>query len=127
VGLPVDRVQQILEVARMPVSLETPIGRNEEGKLQDVLEDCSSESPSEELLRQSVAEETSGILMNLDSREERVLRLRFGVGEDREHTLEQIGRVFSLTRERIRQIEAMALRKLRRAYAERHPARAAAQ
>ena len=118
VGLPVDRVQRILEIARKPVSLEAPIGRDEEGRLQDILEDCNSESPSEELLRLSVADETSGILMNLDSREERVLRLRFGVGEDREHTLEQIGRVFSLTRERIRQIEAMALRKLRRAYAD---------
>ena len=125
VGLPAERVQRILDIARNPVSLEVPIGRDEEGKLQDVLEDRTSESPSEELLRQSVADETSGILMNLDSREERVLRLRFGVGEDRGHTLEQIGRVFSLTRERIRQIEAMALRRLRRAYAGRHPVQAA--
>ncbi len=115
VGLPAERVQSILEIARKPVSLEAPIGRDEEGRLQDVLEDCNSESPSEELLRLSVADETSGILTVLDSREERVLRLRFGVGEDTEHTLEQIGRVFSLTRERIRQIEATALRKLRRA------------
>ena len=127
VGLPVDRVQRILEIARKPVSLETPIGREEEGKLQDVLEDCSSESPSDEFLRLSLADETSGILKNLDSREERVLRLRFGIEEDREHTLEQIGRVFSLTRERIRQIEAYALRKLRRAYGHRGPIRAASQ
>ncbi len=125
VGLPADRVRRILEIARKPVSLEAPIGRDQEGKLQDILEDCTGESPSEELLRLSVADETSGILMNLDSREERVLRLRFGVGEDREHTLEQIGRVFSLTRERIRQIEAMALRKLRRAYAGRCSVQAA--
>lgn len=121
VGLPADRVQRILEIARKPVSLEAPIGRDEEGKLQDILEDCSSESPSDEFLRLSLADETSGILKNLDSREERVLRLRFGIEEGREHTLEQIGRVFSLTRERIRQIEASALRKLRRAYAERGP------
>lgn len=125
VGLPADRVQSILDIARKPVSLEAPIGRDEEGKLQDVLEDRNSESPSEEFLRLSVADETSGILMNLDSREERVLRLRFGIEEDGEHTLEQIGRVFSLTRERIRQIEAMALRKLRRAYADQRLVQAA--
>ena len=127
VGLPEHRVQRILDIARKPVSLETPIGRDEDGRLQDILEDCNSASPAEELLRQSVADETSGILMNLDSREERVLRLRFGIGEQGEHTLEQIGRVFSLTRERIRQIEAAALRKLRRAYVSRSPAPAALQ
>ena len=125
VGLPADRVQSILDIARKPVSLEAPIGRDEEGRLQDVVEDRSSESPSEELLRLSVADEISDILVNLDSREERVLRLRFGIEEDGEHTLEQIGRVFSLTRERIRQIEAMALRKLRRAYAGRRSVEAA--
>ena len=125
VGLPADRVRRILEIARKPVSLEAPIGQDGDGRLQDILEDHSSESPSEELLRLSVEDETSDILMNLDSREERVLRLRFGIGEDGQHTLEQIGRVFSLTRERIRQIEATALRKSRRAYAGRRSVQAA--
>jgi RNA polymerase primary sigma factor len=115
--IPVDKVHKILKIAKEPISLETPIGEEEDSHLGDFIEDKSTLSPSDNMVNASLAETTRKVLATLTPREERVLRLRFGIGQFLDHTLEEVGQDFEVTRERIRQIEAKALRKLR------HPSR----
>jgi RNA polymerase primary sigma factor len=114
---PIDRVHKILKIAKEPISLETPIGEEEDSHLGDFIEDKATLSPSENIVNASLTEATRKVLATLTPREERVLRLRFGIGQHQDHTLEEVGQDFEVTRERIRQIEAKALRKLR------HPSR----
>src|SRR6267378_834479 len=116
-GVPARKVRLILESSRKPLSLETPIG--EDSELGDFLEDKSAESPNETLITQDLTTQVERALSTLSPKEKEILRLRFGIGEEGEHTLEEVGRRFAVTRERIRQIEAKALRKLR------HPLRCA--
>ena len=116
--LPLEKVRKVLKIAKEPISLETPIGEEEDSHLGDFIEDKSIASPSEAVVNMNLSEQTRGVLATLTPREEKVLRMRFGIGEKSDHTLEEVGRDFSVTRERIRQIEAKALRKLR------HPSRA---
>ena len=116
--MPVDKVEQILEVAKEPVSLETPIGDDDESQLGDFVEDENAEDPLDRAVSAALAEATQEVLKGLTPREEKVLRMRFGIGMNTDHTLEEVGKQFGVTRERIRQIEAKALRKLR------HPSRA---
>jgi RNA polymerase primary sigma factor len=111
-GLPLDKVKQVLKLAREPVSLETPVGEDD-ASLGDFIEDRSLPSPSEALVKESLTVHVQGALARLTEREETVLRLRFGIGEGSEMTLEEVGQRFQVTRERIRQIEAKALGKLR--------------
>ena len=111
--LSASKVRKILKVAQQTISLETPIGAEKDGHLGDLIEDPSATSPIEAVLAKNLREHTSNVLNSLSAREELVLRMRFGVGEGTEHTLEEVGRSFNVTRERIRQIEAKALRKLR--------------
>ena len=115
--LPLEKVRKILRIAREPISLETPIGEEEDSHLGDFIEDKTVGSPLEAALRFDLQRQISGVLGSLTPREETVLRKRFGIGEDTDHTLEEVGQDFAVTRERIRQIEAKALRKLR------HPSR----
>ena len=115
--LPVDKVRKVLKIAKEPISLETPIGEEEDSHLGDFIEDKGTVSPSEAVIFNSLAEQTRHVLGSLTPREEKVLRMRFGIGEKSDHTLEEVGQDFNVTRERIRQIEAKALRKLR------HPSR----
>ncbi len=115
--IPVDKVHKILKIAKEPISLETPIGEEEDSHLGDFIEDKNTLSPAENMVNASLAEATRKVLATLTPREERVLRLRFGIGQSSDHTLEEVGQDFEVTRERIRQIEAKALRKLR------HPSR----
>jgi RNA polymerase primary sigma factor len=115
--LPVEKVHKILKIAKEPISLETPIGEEEDSHLGDFIEDKGAVSPSENMVNASLSEATRKVLATLTPREERVLRLRFGIGQHQDHTLEEVGQDFEVTRERIRQIEAKALRKLR------HPSR----
>ena len=116
--MPVERVNMVLRVSRQPVSLEAPVGEDGDGELGDFIEDKGVTSPQQGVIDQCLGEETRKVLKTLTPREEKVLRLRFGIGEKSEHTLEEVGRDFHVTRERIRQIEAKALKKLR------HPSRA---
>ncbi len=116
-GLPVEKVKTILKITKDPVSLETPVGDDEDSQLGDFIEDEMILAPHEATEDLSLAEEIRKLLSYLTPREEKVLRLRFGIGERYEHTLEEVGRAFKVTRERIRQIESKALRKLR------HPSR----
>ena len=116
--LPLDKVRKVLKIAKEPISLETPIGEEEDSHLGDFIEDKSAVSPSEAVIGMNLAEQTRRVLATLTPREEKVLRMRFGIGEKSDHTLEEVGQDFEVTRERIRQIEAKALRKLR------HPSRA---
>jgi len=116
-GLPVDKVRKVLKIAKEPISLETPIGEEEDSHLGDFIEDKKVISPAEAAIRLDLKEQTLRVLSTLTAREEKVLRKRFGIGVDSEHTLEEVGQDFDVTRERIRQIEAKALRKLR------HPSR----
>jgi RNA polymerase primary sigma factor len=116
--LPAFKVRKIMKIAQEPISLETPIGEEEDSHLGDFIEDKSSSSPIESVIFAGLKEQTDGVLRTLTQREEEVLRMRFGVGDGAEHTLEEVGRYFNVTRERIRQIESKALRKLR------HPTRA---
>ena len=111
--IPVEKVQKLKTILRDPVSLETPVGRDGESALGDLIEDRSVGSPVDAINEGNVRDETTGILKTLSPREEKVIRLRFGIGCEREHTLEEIGQEFDVTRERIRQIEAKALRQLR--------------
>jgi RNA polymerase primary sigma factor len=111
--LPVDKVLKILKIAKEPISLETPIGEEEDSHLGDFIEDKSIASPGENVINHSLSEQTRKVLATLSPREEKVLRMRFGIGERSDHTLEEVGQDFDVTRERIRQIEAKALRKLR--------------
>ncbi|MCL4557662.1 MAG: RNA polymerase sigma factor RpoD [Deltaproteobacteria bacterium] len=115
--LPVDKVRKVLKIAKEPISLETPIGEEEDSHLIDFIEDKSFAGPHEEVTNENLQFFTRNALNTLTPREEKVLKLRFGIGEQSDHTLEEVGRDFEVTRERIRQIEAKALRKLR------HPSR----
>jgi RNA polymerase primary sigma factor len=115
--LPLDKVRKVLKIAKEPISLETPIGEEEDSHLGDFIEDKSIISPSESVMSVNLADQTRKVLATLTPREEKVLRMRFGIGEKSDHTLEEVGQDFEVTRERIRQIEAKALRKLR------HPSR----
>ena len=113
----VDRVREIMKIAQEPVSLETPIGEEEDSHLGDFIEDVDSPAPAEAASYTLLREQLNEVLHTLTPREEQVLKLRFGLDDGRTRTLEEVGKVFNITRERIRQIEAKALRKLR------HPSR----
>ncbi len=115
--LPLDKVRKVLKIAKEPISLETPIGEEEDSHLGDFIEDKSITSPQDAVIGLNLADQISKVLQTLSNREEKVLRMRFGIGERSDHTLEEVGQDFEVTRERIRQIEAKALRKLR------HPSR----
>jgi len=115
--LPIDKVRKVLKIAKEPISLETPIGEEEDSHLGDFIEDKAVVSPIEAVIKANLSEQTARVLSTLTPREEKVLRMRFGIGEKSDHTLEEVGQDFAVTRERIRQIEAKALRKLR------HPSR----
>ena len=115
--LPLDKVRKVLKIAKEPISLETPIGEEEDSHLGDFIEDKGVVSPIDAVIRANLSESTAKVLATLTPREEKVLRMRFGIGEKSDHTLEEVGQDFEVTRERIRQIEAKALRKLR------HPSR----
>ncbi|MCD6262236.1 MAG: RNA polymerase sigma factor RpoD [Deltaproteobacteria bacterium] len=110
---PLDKVRKVLKIAKEPISLETPIGEEDGSHLGDFIEDKKIASPGETVIKYGLAEQTRKILTTLTPREEKVIRMRFGIGEKSDHTLEEVGKDFSVTRERIRQIEAKALRKLR--------------
>ncbi|MGL4722769.1 MAG: RNA polymerase sigma factor RpoD [Desulfovibrionaceae bacterium] len=112
-GFPLDRVKKVLKIAKEPISLETPIGDEEDSNLADFIEDKKALSPSDEIITTKLTEQVEEALRTLTPREEQVLRKRFGIGEKSDHTLEEVGKLFNVTRERIRQIEAKALRKLR--------------
>ena len=111
--IPVEKVQKLKTILRDPMSLETPVGREGDSALGDLIEDRSVGSPVDAIIEEGVRDETTCILKTLSPREEKVIRLRFGIGCEREYTLEEIGQEFDVTRERIRQIEVMALRQLR--------------
>ena len=115
--IPVAKVRKVLKIAQEPISLETPIGEEEDSHLGDFIEDRQVVSPAEAVINLNLKEQTDSVLRSLTPREERVIKMRFGVGDGSEHTLEEVGQNFAVTRERIRQIEAKALRKLR------HPSR----
>lgn len=115
--MPVDKVRKVLKIAKEPISLETPVGEEEDSHLGDFIEDKKVINPAEAIINLNLAEQTRRVLSTLTPREEKVLRMRFGIGEESDHTLEEVGQDFNVTRERIRQIEAKALRKLR------HPSR----
>ena len=118
-AMPLEKVRKVLKIAKEPISLETPIGDEEDSHLGDFIEDKNAASPVEPVISTNLTEQTGRVVKSLTPREELVLRMRFGVGDGSEHTLEEVGRSFNVTRERIRQIESKALRKLR------HPSRAA--
>jgi RNA polymerase primary sigma factor len=115
--IPVSKVRKVLKIAQEPISLETPIGEEEDSHLGDFIEDRNVVSPSEAVINLNLKEQTEALLKTLTPREEKVIKMRFGLGDGSEHTLEEVGQSFAVTRERIRQIEAKALRKLR------HPSR----
>jgi RNA polymerase primary sigma factor len=115
--IPLEKVRKVLKIAKEPISLETPIGEEEDSHLGDFIEDKNTTSPVDSVINIDLAEQVDKVLGSLTPREERVLRMRFGIGEKSDHTLEEVGQDFEVTRERIRQIEAKALRKLR------HPSR----
>ena len=114
---PVEKVKKVLKIAKEPISLETPIGDEEDSSLGDFIEDKKAVAPAEEVINTKLSEQLAAVLADLTPREEQVLRKRFGIAEKSDHTLEEVGKLFNVTRERIRQIEAKALRKLR------HPVR----
>ncbi|NKB55553.1 MAG: RNA polymerase sigma factor RpoD [Alphaproteobacteria bacterium] len=116
-GMPLEKVRKVLKIAKEPISLETPIGDEEDSHLGDFIEDKNAILPSDAAIQANLRETTTRVLASLTAREERVLRMRFGIGMNTDHTLEEVGQQFSVTRERIRQIEAKALRKLK------HPSR----
>ena len=116
-GMPLEKVRKVLKIAKEPISLETPIGDEEDSHLGDFIEDKNAILPIEAAIQSNLRETTTRVLASLTPREERVLRMRFGIGMNTDHTLEEVGQQFSVTRERIRQIEAKALRKLK------HPSR----
>jgi RNA polymerase primary sigma factor len=116
-GMPLEKVRKVLKIAKEPISLETPIGDEEDSHLGDFIEDKNAVLPLDAAIQANLRETTTRVLASLTPREERVLRMRFGIGMNTDHTLEEVGQQFSVTRERIRQIEAKALRKLK------HPSR----
>ena len=116
-GIAVSKVRKVQKIAQEPISLETPIGEEEDSSLKDFIEDSKAVSPIEAVMALDLRQQTGQMLKSLSAREEKVLKLRFGVDGGQEHTLEQVGQSFTVTRERIRQIESKALRKLR------HPSR----
>ena len=116
-GMPLEKVRKVLKIAKEPISLETPIGDEEDSHLGDFIEDKNAILPIDAAIQSNLRETTTRVLASLTPREERVLRMRFGIGMNTDHTLEEVGQQFSVTRERIRQIEAKALRKLK------HPSR----
>ncbi len=116
-SMPIDKVRKVLKIAKEPISLETPIGDEEDSHLGDFIEDKNAVQPLDAAIHANLRETTTRVLASLTAREERVLRMRFGIGMNTDHTLEEVGQQFSVTRERIRQIEAKALRKLK------HPSR----
>jgi RNA polymerase primary sigma factor len=116
-SMPLDKVRKVLKIAKEPISLETPIGDEEDSQLGDFIEDKNAIQPLDAAIHSNLRETTTRVLASLTPREERVLRMRFGIGMNTDHTLEEVGQQFSVTRERIRQIEAKALRKLK------HPSR----
>jgi len=115
--MPLEKVRKVLKIAKEPLSLETPVGDEEDGRLGDFIEDKNAILPIDAAIQSNLRETTTRVLASLTPREERVLRMRFGIGMNTDHTLEEVGQQFSVTRERIRQIEAKALRKLK------HPSR----
>ena len=115
--MPLEKVRQVMKIAKEPISLETPIGDEEDSQLGDFIEDKNAVLPLDSAIQENLKETTTRVLSSLTPREERVLRMRFGIGMNTDHTLEEVGQQFSVTRERIRQIEAKALRKLK------HPSR----
>jgi RNA polymerase primary sigma factor len=116
-GMPLERVRKALKLAREPLSMETPVGDEEDSHLGDFIEDKNAILPIDAAIQSNLRETTTRVLASLSAREERILRMRFGIGMNKDHTLEEVGQQFSVTRERIRQIEAKALRKLK------HPSR----
>lgn len=116
-GLPVEKIRKILRITKEPISLETPVSDDEDTHLSDLIEDKNTPVPQESVILRDLMEQLNNILSTLTPKEERVIRMRFGIGERYDHTLEEVGQVFEVTRERIRQIEAKALKKLK------HPAR----
>jgi RNA polymerase primary sigma factor len=116
-GMPLEKVRRVLKLAKEPLSIETPVGDEEDGRLGDFIEDKNAILPIDAAIQSNLRETTTRVLASLTPREERVLRMRFGIGMNKDHTLEEVGQQFSVTRERIRQIEAKALRKLK------HPSR----
>jgi RNA polymerase primary sigma factor len=115
--MPIEKVRKSLKIAKEPISLETPIGDEQDSHLGDLIEDTNAVLPIDAAIQSNLRETTTRVLASLTPREERVLRMRFGIGMNTDHTLEEVGQQFSVTRERIRQIEAKALRKLK------HPSR----
>jgi RNA polymerase primary sigma factor len=115
--MPLEKVRMVLKIAKEPISLETPVGEEEDSALGDFIPDHNALSPQDAVVNENLANQTRRVLATLAPREERVLKMRFGIGERANHTLEEVGQDFEVTRERIRQIEAKALRKLR------HPSR----
>ena len=116
-AMPLEKVRKVLKIAKEPISLETPIGDEEDSHLGDFIEDKAAIIPLDAAIQSNLREATTRVLSSLTPREERVLRMRFGIGMNTDHTLEEVGQQFNVTRERIRQIEAKALRKLK------HPSR----
>ena len=115
--MPEDKVRKVLKIAKEPISMETPIGDDEDSHLGDFIEDTQAQSPVDTATGEGLREATRNVLAGLTAREAKVLRMRFGIEMNTDHTLEEVGKQFDVTRERIRQIEAKALRKLR------HPSR----
>jgi RNA polymerase primary sigma factor len=116
-AMPLERVRKVLKLAKEPLSMETPVGDEEDSHLGDFIEDTNAIQPIDAAIQSELRETTKEILASLTAREERILRMRFGIGVNEDHTLEEVAQQFSVTRERIRQIEAKALRKLK------HPSR----
>jgi RNA polymerase primary sigma factor len=112
-GMSLDKVEKIVKIAQKPISLETPIGEEEDGRLEDFIEDKEVVSPQDAAISSNMAKQIQKVLSTLNEREEKILRMRFGIGEKHDHTLDEVGQYFELTRERIRQIEYKALRKLK--------------
>jgi RNA polymerase primary sigma factor len=117
--IPIHKLRQVKKIAQQPISLETPIGEEESSHFGDFIEDKAVASPSDAAIKLNLEEQTASLLKTLTPREERIIKMRFGMEDGSEHTLEEVGNSFAVTRERIRQIEAKALRKLR------HPSRSA--